>query len=50
MFYFIAETKVAKMLKLHIAGDIAGMDKIEEKANLEWAQWSGFGFNPSSIK
>ena len=45
-----AKTKVAKMPKLHIAGVIAGMDKIEEKANLEWAQWSGFGFNPSSIK
>ena len=45
-----AKTKVAKMPKLHIAGDIAGMDKIEEKANLEWAQWSGFGFNPSSIR
>ena len=44
-----AEAKVTKMVKLHLAGDIAGKDKIEKKANLEWSQWSEFGFKPQSI-
>ena len=37
------------MVKLHLAGDIAGKEKIEKKANLEWSQWSEFGFKPQSI-
>ena len=50
MFYFRIKLMVAKMLRLHVAGDIEGMERIEAKANLEWAQWCGFKFTPSSIR